>query len=65
VIHEQVIQRGAVMLVECRRDDVETIYLLKPTDAAECSRITQEAARWRCIKASAFAQRKRKEGEDS
>lgn len=64
MIHEQTVARGTISLVEYRRDGVDTIYLLKPSDAAECDRIQNEGSKWRCIKASATAQRKKREGED-
>lgn len=64
MIREQEIRRGEIAMVEVMRDGVDTVYLLKPHDAAECSRIQHEGARWRCVKAAAFFQRKKRPEEE-
>lgn len=65
MIHEQQFVRGPVTLHEYRRDGVPTVYLLLPSQAANCAGIKNEDRRWKCIKVSRFAQRKLREGEDT
>jgi hypothetical protein len=61
VITEKRVVRQGTAWVEATRDGAGTVYLITESQAELCAAITNETAKWRCLKQVAFA--KRKEGQ--